>query len=162
MYMEKLHFETFINAPVEKVWNTMLEDATYRQWTSAFNPAGSWFEGDWSKGSTIRFLGPNPQNPEEGIGGMVSRIADNQLHKFVSIEHLGEIHDGVEDTTSDRVKQWAGAYENYTFTEENGGTKVAVDMGMGASESKEVTDMMEMFKGMWPKAFEKLKELAEK
>lgn len=159
--MEKLHFETFIKATPEKVWNTMLEDRNYRAWTSAFNPHGSWFEGDWSLGSSMKFLGPNPSKPEE-IGGMVSRITDNQLHKFLSIEHLGEIQNGVEDTTSDRAKMWAGAHENYTFTEENGGTRIAVDLEMGSSDSQEVKDMVDMFKGMWPNALEKLKEIAEK
>lgn len=36
--MNKLHFEVHINAPKEKVWNMMLEDATYRQWTEVFMP----------------------------------------------------------------------------------------------------------------------------
>ncbi|MCK7526418.1 MAG: hypothetical protein MZV64_56880 [Ignavibacteriales bacterium] len=27
----------------------------------------------------------------EKLGGMVSRIKENKLHKFISIEHLGEV-----------------------------------------------------------------------
>ncbi len=159
--MEKLHQEIVINAPVEKVWDTMLGDKTYREWTSAFNPAGSWYEGNWDKGSRIRFLGPNPEKPEE-IGGMLSTIAENQLHKFVSIEHLGEIHNGVEDTTSERVQAWVGSHENYTFVEENGSTRVIVDLEMKGSDTPEMKEMMKAFEGMWPKALQKLKELAEK
>ena len=34
--MDKLNFSIIINASKEKVWNTMLEDKTYRQWTEAF------------------------------------------------------------------------------------------------------------------------------
>ena len=34
--MTKLTFSTTIAAPSELVWRTMLEDATYRNWTSAF------------------------------------------------------------------------------------------------------------------------------
>ncbi|MFO7526554.1 MAG: SRPBCC domain-containing protein [Ignavibacteriaceae bacterium] len=149
--MKKLNFSIVINAPKEKVWNTMLGDATYREWTTAFNE-GSYYKGDWSKGSKIVFLGPNPETGKEG--GMVSRIAENKLYEFVSIEHLGIINDGVEDTTSDEVKKWTPAFENYTFKEKNGTTEVIVEMDFHA-------DYKEMFEGMWPKALQKLKELAE-
>ena len=149
--MDKLHFSIVINAPKEKVWDTMLSDKTYRIWTEPFMP-GSYYKGDWSKGSKILFLGPNPETGKEG--GMVSRIAENKLYEFVSIEHLGIINDGVEDTTSDEVKKWTPAFENYTFKEKNGTTEVIVEMDIHA-------DYKEMFEGMWPKALQKLKELAE-
>jgi uncharacterized protein YndB with AHSA1/START domain len=149
--MNKLNFSITINAPKEKVWNTMLEDATYRLWTTPFNE-GSYYKGDWSKGSKIVFLGPNPETGKEG--GMVSRIAENKLYEFISIEHLGMINDGVEDTTSEEVKAWAGSLENYTFKEVNGKTTVLVDMDINE-------EYAEMFKGMWPNALQKLKELSE-
>ncbi len=152
--MQKLHFTTAINAPKEKVWNTMLEDATYREWTEAFHK-GSYYEGDWSRGSKILFLA---QNDDGTTGGMVSRIVENRPYDFVSIEHLGEVVAGVEDTTSERVQAWAGAHENYTFTEAEGVTTVNVDLDVDESS----VEMKEMFEGMWPKALEKLKEIAEK
>lgn len=148
--MEKLNFAIEIKAAKEKVWNTMLEDKTYRAWTEAFTP-GSHYIGDWSKGSKILFLGPG-QNGE--MGGMVSRIKENKLHEFISIEHLGIVQDGKEDTTSEAVQAWAGAHENYSFSEKDGVTTVAVEMDSNEEYS-------EMFNGMWPKALQKLKELAE-
>jgi len=150
--MQKLNFKIDINAPKEKVWHTMLDDATYRLWTTPFSE-GSYYKGDWSKGSKILFLGPNPETGKEG--GMVSRIAENKHYEYISIEHLGIINDGVEDTTSDEVKIWAGALENYTFKEVNGKTTVLVNMDIN-------DEYKEMFEGMWPKALKKLKELAEK
>ena len=54
--MQKLNFSIVINASKEKVWNTMLEDKTYRIWTEVFSK-GSHFIGDWRKGSKILFLG---------------------------------------------------------------------------------------------------------
>jgi hypothetical protein len=149
--MEKLHYSIVINAPKEKVWDTMLEDTTYRQWTEAFN-AGSYYKGDWEEGSKILFLGPSEDGSE---GGMVSRIKENRKYEFLSIEHLGILKDGVEDTTSDEAKKWAPAYENYTFIEKDGATELQVDMDI-LSENKA------MFEDMWPKALEKLKELSEK
>ena len=150
--MDKLHFKIEINAPKEKVWDTMLEDKTYRLWTEPFMP-GSYYKGDWSKGSKILFLGPDPETGKEG--GMVSRIAENKIYEFISIEHLGIVKDGVEDTTSEYATKWAPAFENYTFKEKNGITEVLVDMDIN-------DEYAEMFKDMWPKALQILKELAEK
>ena len=150
--MNKLNFSITINAPTARVWSTMLDDATYRLWTEAFC-AGSYYVGDWSKGSKILFLGPDPGTGK--LGGMVARIEENRLHEFISIEHLGMVTDGQEDTTSDAVKSWAGAHENYTFKEKGGATEVLVEMDV-------TEDFKEVFEGMWPKALQKLKELAEK
>jgi hypothetical protein len=149
--MPKLHFSTTVNAPKTKVWDTMLQDSTYRVWTRAFNARGSWFEGDWNQGSTIRFLGPGDDGK---LSGMVSRIKENRPYEYVSIEHLGFVYDGKEDTTSDAVKKWVPAFENYTFKEREGLTEVLVDMDTDDEHKK-------MFEEMWPTALEKLKGLAE-
>lgn len=149
--MKKLHFSIIIDAPREKVWQTMLADETYRKWTEAFYP-GSHFVGSWETGSEIRFLAPNSKGNMEG---MVSRIEENRPYEFMSIEHLGMIEDGKEDTTSEKVKDWAGAHENYTFKEMDGKTELLVDL----DSAEEYADM---FKGMWPKALGELKKLIEK
>ena len=148
--MQKLNFSIDINAAKEKVWNSMLEDKTYRQWTEAFAP-GSHYKGNWNKGSKILFLGPG-ENGE--MGGMVSRIKENKLYEFISIEHLGIVQDGKEDTTSDAIKSWAGALENYTFKEKNNKTEVAVDIDVN-------DEYKDMFNDMWPKALAKLKAITE-
>lgn len=149
--MQKLHYSITINAPKEKVWHTMLDEATFRQWTSAFNP-GSYYKGDWNKGSKIIFLGPDPKTGE--AGGMVSRIADNGPYEYVSIEHLGIIKNGAEDTTSQEAKKWAPAFENYTFQEKDGATEVIVDMDIA-------DEQVEEFNTMWPQALKKLKAISE-
>jgi uncharacterized protein YndB with AHSA1/START domain len=149
--MQKIHYSIVINAPKEKVWDTMLDDETYRKWTSAFSEGG-YFKGDWSKGSKMLFLGPNPETGEEG--GMVARIAENKPYEFLSIEHIGIVSGGVEDTTSEEAMKWAPAFENYTFQEKDGGTEVLIDMDIN-DEHKD------MFEESWPNALEKLKALAE-
>ena len=149
--MKRLHFAIDINAPKEKVWSAMLDKDSYQKWTEAFG-AGSSYEGKWKKGSKIRFLAPDENGKMQGI---VSRIKENRKHEFVSIEHLGLVKDGLEDTASDEVKKWAGALENYTFKEKNGFTEVAVDVDTDE-------EYAEMFEDMWPKALQKLKKLAEK
>lgn len=130
----------------------MFEDSTYREWTKAFNP-GSYYKGSWEEGSKILFLGPDPKTGVEG--GMVSRIKENRPYEFLSIEHLGIVVNGVEDTTSEEAKKWAPAYENYTFNEKDGGTEILVELDLDEEHK-------DMFADMWPRALEKLKELSEK
>jgi hypothetical protein len=149
--MKKLHFSIVINAQKEKVWHAMLDDKPFREWTEAFNP-GSYYKGDWSKGSKMLFLGPDPKTGQEG--GMVSRIADNKNYEYISIEHIGIVQNGIEDTTSEAAKKWTPAFENYTLKEKEGATEVLVDMDAE-------DEHMEMFNKMWPEALQKLKMIAE-
>lgn len=151
--MQKLNFSITINAPKEKVWDTMLEDKTYRIWTEAFGK-DSHYVGNWNKGSKILFLAPNENGT---MGGMVSRIKDNRKHEYISIEHIGMVQNGVEDTTSEAIKDWAGALENYTFNNKDGSTELLIEL-----TGKIPDEFVEMFKGMWPGALQTLKELAEK
>jgi hypothetical protein len=148
--MQRLHFSIDINAPREKVWNTMLEDQTYREWTSAFTP-GSYYEGDWSEGSKITFLGPDESGK---LGGMVARVTESRPHERIAVEHYGVVQDGVEDTSSAAAKGWAGAQEAYTFRQNNGSTEVLVEVDT-ADEFKD------MFNDMWPRALQKLKQISE-
>jgi hypothetical protein len=144
--MTKLTFSTTINAPRDVVWRTLLEDETYRAWTSAFHE-GSYAVTDWKPGSKALFLGPDGS-------GMVSRIAEHRQNEFLSLEHLGVVNAGVEDTASEEVGQWAGARENYTLTENQGAATLRVDMDSTDEHAK-------FFGEAWPKALAKLKELAE-
>jgi hypothetical protein len=149
--METLTFSTFINADKRKVWDTMLEDKTYREWTKAFME-GSYYDGSWEKGSEIRFLGADEHGKLQGI---ISRIKENRKYEFVSIEHFGLIKDGIVDTQSDEVKKWAPSFENYTFNSKENGTEVIVEMQVN-------TEYKEMFEDMWPRALKNLKTLCEK
>lgn len=144
--LKRLQFTTTIHAPVPVVWRRMLEPESYRQWTSAF-AEGSTYAGSWDQGAQIRFLGPSGD-------GMVSEIAENREHEFLSIRHLGFLADGVEDTTSDAVRAWAPAYENYTFIAVPEGTKLVIDQDIPA-------EWEEHMAGAWPKALALLKASSE-
>ena len=86
---------------------------------------------------------------------MVSVIAKKIPNEFMSFKHLGEVKDGVEDTSSERVSQWAGALENYSLNTVNGKTELTVDMNI-------TDEFIDYFLNTWPKALDKVKELAEK
>lgn len=151
--MQKLNFTVMINAPKEKVWHSMLDDETYRIWTEPF-AKGSHFVGEWREGSKMHFLGPDP---EGNMSGMVSLIKEIREYEYVSIEHIGFVNNGVEDTTSDAVKDWVGAMENYSMKEMNNVTELIVELIGNFPD-----EFSEMFNDIWPKALNKLKELAEK
>lgn len=145
--MEKLQFRITINAPREKVWNILWDDANYRKWTTAFHEGSHAVTDNWKKGSKVLFLGPNGE-------GMVSRVAENIPNEYMSFEHLGEVKDGVEDTESERVKTWAGSHENYTLKTVDGQTELTMDMDIN-------DEYKDMFSKIWPKALASVKEMAE-
>ena len=146
--MQKLTSSIVINASREAVWHAMLDDAGYRDWTSEF-AEGSYAVTDWKEGSKALFLCP-------GGDGMVSRIAAHRPNEFLSIEHLGMVKDGVEDTTTGVAEGWAGNHENYTLTDApGGGLLLKVDLDS-------TDDCKAYFETTWPKALERLKNLAER
>lgn len=145
--MEKQKFQISIDAPREKVWGVLWSDTTYPLWTSVF-AEGSRAETDWKEGSKVLFLDGKGQ-------GMFSTVAVNKPNEFMSFKHLGTVKDGVEEPESDHTKEWAGAMENYTLKNINGKTELTVDMDI-------TEEFKDYFVKTWPKALDKLKELAEK
>lgn len=148
--MNKMHFDVEIQAPVSLVYQTMLDDVTYREWTIPFNPT-SHFQGSWEKGAKIIFIGVDEKGERDG---MVSRIKENIPNEFVSIEHLGLLQGDVEITQGPEVEGWAGALENYRFTTSNGATHVHIEMDANEEFESYFTDT-------WPKALAKLKSICE-
>jgi hypothetical protein len=149
--MQKMHFDTQIDAPPDEVWDAVVNDASYREWTRPFHPT-SRFEGGWNQGDRIRLLATSDQGQTEG---MVSEIAESRRPSFISIRHLGIVKDGVEDTTSDAARAWAPAHENYTLVPVGAGTRFEVDLDVADG-------YVEMMSDMWPKALAALKHVAER
>lgn len=146
----KLSFSILITAPVERVYSCMLEDSSYRQWTSVFNPT-SHYKGNWETGSKILFIGTDEHGNE---GGMVSRIAENVPCKKVIIEHLGMLQNGIEILSGPEIELWTGSQECYYFHQEGLQTRLSVEM--------DSNDQFESyFRETWPKALKKLKEICE-
>jgi hypothetical protein len=144
--MEQLEFKIIIDAPREVVWNILIGIDTYPVWTSVFCE-GSKVETDWKVGSKALFLDGNNS-------GMVSVIAENNPYSFLSIKHIGEVKNGIEDTEGEQVKSWAGCHENYTLKDLHNSTLWIVEM--------DVTPEFAVYmKDLWPKAQQKVKEMAE-
>jgi hypothetical protein len=152
--MQRLNFSIDIKAPAQKVYESMLglkDKSTYQQWTIPFNPTSS-FEGDWSLGSTMRFVGVDENGKK---GGMLSEIAEHEAAAKVAIRHIGFIAGDQEITSGPEIEPWIGAMEIYKFEEQNGITTVTVDLDMGE-------DYIDYFKETYPKALVQLKEYCER
>lgn len=146
--MKTLHFGTTIDATPQKVWETMLDKETYQKWVDVAWP-GSSYHGEWKQGAEIRFTGP------DGGGGTLGEVTELEPYSRVAVEHVAVIlEDNSLDRESDMAKGWIGTTEAYTFTGENGSTKLDVELTTAP-------EWASMFEEGWPKALEALKQLAE-
>lgn len=146
--MKTLQFTKEIKAPAQKVWDTLWNESTYAQWTSAFNPNGvSRMQTDWTVGGKTLFL-------DEKGDGMLSTIKTKKEPYNIVFEHLGQTIDGKEDTTSEKVKSWAGSLEEYHLSENNGITTLKASVQI-------VEEWEEMMNNGFTKGLEEVKKISE-
>ena len=86
---------------------------------------------------------------------MVGVIAGKPKARVPINRALGCVVKGVDDFESDEVKAWTPAYENYTLTEVDGCTELAVDIEVPSTYQA-------FFEEVWPRALKAVKELSEK
>ncbi len=145
--MQRKQFTITVNAPADRVWEILWNTSTYNEWTAVF-AEGSRVETNWQKGSKVVF--------GDGKGnGMIATIAETIPPRFMSFKHLGALKDGVEDFDSEATKQWAGAMENYTLEEVDKQTRLTVDIDI-------TEEYLDYFDKTWPRAMDKIKEIAER
>lgn len=149
--IEQLIFEIKIEAKVEKVYATMLDENLYREWTCAFNPT-SFFRGSWKKNSKILFVGTDKNGNESG---MISRISENIPNEFVSIEHLGFLQNGIEIVSGAEVEKWHGMHENYFYTKHHEGTLLKIEIDSNK-------DLKSYLMEKYPLALKLLKDICER
>ena len=135
-----------INAPVEKIWDVLLQDQNNRIWYAEFSP-GAFAETTWQEGTKVAFK-------DDGGGGIFGTIVANQYGKLLSIEYQGIINANQEDYDSEEAQQVKGGREIYRLADKNGATQLEIEVDMGE-------EMYEMMAGAWDKALQKIKELAE-
>lgn len=145
--MEKLEYKTEIAARAAVVWETMLNQETYRQWVAKSWPE-SFYEGKWEAGELIRFIGPDGS-------GTLAEIEAVIPHQKVFARHVAVLGPGgVEDRTSEVASGWVGTTEAYALAERAGKTTVTVTIETSKA-------WQPMFDEGWPTALEELKKLAE-
>ena len=141
--LNQMHFDIDIDAPREKVWRVLWDDASFRDWSSVF-AEGSYAVSDWKEGSTVQFIDPSNNS------GMQAIIEKKRPNEFISFRHEAELKDGKVQPPA----AWSGAHENYTLTSSNGRTLLKVDLDAADEHQK-------MFNDKFPKALKRIKELSE-
>jgi uncharacterized protein YndB with AHSA1/START domain len=135
-----------INAPKEHVWEAMMQDKYYQEWTAAFSE-GSHVETDWELGSKAVFT-------DKSGNGIVGRVVEKVPYKQLAVEFEGLVHEGREDYESEGARQVKGSRESYLLTEEHGSTRLDTSSEMGE-------EYYEQMSQAWDRALQKLKHLAE-
>lgn len=143
--MKDLHFSIEIRATREKVWDTLWQDNTFREWASLIDP-GTYMVGELKEGNEIQFI-----SSENGYG-VTSLVEKLTPGEFLLLRHQADTQESGE---AEREKQWTGGTESYQLTEKEDGTALNVTFGVPP-------ELEEYFKENYPKALERLKILAER
>lgn len=142
--MKEMIFSIEIHATKEKVWNTLWQDKTFRQWASIIDP-GTFMVGDLKEGNEIQFI-----SSVNGYG-VTSTVEKLVSGKFVRLRHS---RDTQAEGKRERDTEWAGGEESYRLTENDDITTLTVTFDVP-------TNLEEYFTVCYPKALERVKVLAE-
>jgi uncharacterized protein YndB with AHSA1/START domain len=146
--MENLKYQIVISAPAKTVWETMLQQETYQQWVARSWPNSS-YEGQWAKGETIKFIGPDGS-------GTLAELVEVKPYESVFARHIAVLRPGgIEDRTSEVAKGWIGITEAYRFAEDHGKTTLTVLIETNP-------EWRNMFDEGWPAALDELKKITER
>lgn len=144
--METYNFNININAPKQKVWDVLWEEATYSKWSSVFNECSDGAPG-LKEGSKLLFLDADNHDLASKVG---TRIENSQM----TFKYLGEAIAGIEQPVNQEIEQWEGTTESFTLNENNGVTELAVEVNS-------TKDYKDYFHKAFPKALKMVKQLAE-
>lgn len=140
-----MHFSIEIHATKERVWVTLWQDETFRQWAGIIDP-GTHMTGVLKEGNKIQFI-----SSENGYGvtSLVEKLIPDE---FVLLRHRADTQ---EEGKREREKEWTGGEESYSLREIAGTTTLTVAFDV-------LSEMKEYFKDNYPKALERVKVMAER
>lgn len=138
-----MKFTVEINATQEKVWETLWQDETLREWAGIIDP-GTHMVGDFKEGCEIQFISGNGY----GVTSLVEKLTTNE---FLLLRHSADTQD---DGKQERKKEWTGGSESYSLAEKDDITTLTTAFDVPPEQE-------EYFKLNYPKALKKVKELAE-
>lgn len=142
--MKELQFSIKINAPATRVWDTLWQDETFREWASIIDPE-TYMVGELKEGNELQFI-----SAASGYG-VTSLVEKLVVGEFLRLRHRADTQD---DGTRERDDEWTGGEESYTLAEKEGMTTLTVTFDVPL-------ELEEMFMVSYPKALERIKVLAE-
>lgn len=143
--MNELQFSIEINAPTARVWDTLWQDETFRDWASIIDPE-TYMVGDLQEGNELQFI-----SAASGYG-VTSRVEKLVVGKFLRLRHRADTQD---DGKRAREDEWTGGEESYSLAEKDDTTTLTVAFDVPP-------EMEEMFRVNYPKALARVKVLAER
>ena len=142
--MKELQFSIKINAPKERVWVTLWDEKSFRDWAGIIDE-GTYMQGEMTQGNEIQFIS---SINGYGVTSLIEKLTPNE---FVLFRHSA---DTKESGLQEREKEWTGGAESYSLTEKNGVTALLVKTDVPE-------EMEEMFNIILPKVMERIKTMAE-
>ena len=142
--MKELQFSIEIHATKEKVWDTLWQDETLRQWAGIIDP-GTHMSGELKKGNEVQFISANGY----GVTSLVEKLTPGE---FLLLRHRADTQ---EDGKRERAQEWTGGEESYSLANKDGTTTLTVAFDVPP-------ELEEYFKVNYPKALERVKVLAER
>jgi len=143
--MKEIQFSIEINASKERVWTTLWEDITFRDWASIIDE-GTYMKGVMKEGYEIQFIS---SVNGYGVTSLIEKLNPNE---FVLFRHSA---DTKESGQQEREKEWTGGTESYSLIEKQGVTTLIIKTDVPQEQE-------ETFNNRIPRALERIKTLAEK
>ncbi len=143
--MKTLNFSTEITATPEKVWKTLWDDATFRDWAGIIDE-GTYIKGVLKEGNDVEFIS---SVNGYGVTSFVEKFTRNEQAFF---RHKADTQ---ESGAKGRDKEWTGTSERYFLTEKNGITTLTFNTQVPPEQEKTFMDRL-------PKALARIKTLAER
>ncbi len=142
--MQEMQFTVEIHAAKEKVWDTLWQDETLRQWAGLIDP-GTYMVGELQEGNEVQFISGNGY----GVTSLVEKLIPSE---FLLLRHHADTQDKGE---REREKEWTGGKESYALVEKDDTTILTAVFDVPS-------ELEEYFKENYPKALERVKVLAER
>lgn len=140
-----MQFSVEIHATKEKVWDTLWQDETLRQWAGIIDP-GTYMVGELKEGNEVQYI-----SAENGYG--VTSLVDTCVpNEYLLLKHQADTKNSGKDQRDD---EWTGGDESYQLSEKDGITTLTVAFDVPSN-------LEEYFNEAYPKALAKVKELAER
>jgi Activator of Hsp90 ATPase homolog 1-like protein len=143
--MKKQQFLIEIKAPRERVWSTLWEDKTFRDWGNIIDE-GQYMVGEIKEGNEVQFIS---SVSGYGVTSLVEKLVPNEFVLF------RQMADTMDSGKREREMEWTGGTESYSLAKNDGVTTLTVDIDVPLGQE-------ETFKVRFPKALERVKTLAEK
>ena len=142
--MKEVQFRVEIHASRERVWDTLWQDETLREWAGIIDP-GTHMVGDLKEGNELQFISANGY-------GVTSLVAKLTAGEFLLLRHRADTQGNGK---RERAQEWTGGEESYSLSEKDGTTTLIAAFDVPP-------EMEDYFKINYPKALERVKVLAER